>query len=308
MKITILGANGAVGAPTAFYIAVQGLADEIVMLGGKRQNILQQHAMDISTAASARDVVVRAGTYDDMHDSGIVINAAGLHQDGASGRGEMLRQNIPFIKMVADNISRFCPDAIVLTATNPVGPLNYGTYLSGGFDRRQLIGYSINDSYRFREMVAEVLNNKVSQVEAAVIGEHGPTQVPLFSSVRIAGQGVSVSEDQKQRIRDLAPTIIAKYQSFKADRTAGWTCAVGLAAFVKAIVEDSRQMLPCSAVLQGEYGQEGLSMSVPAIIGKQGIEEILEWELTSDEKEALKISTDKLKGESKIVEDLLQVS
>lgn len=308
MKITILGANGAVGAPTAFYIAVQGLADEIVMLGGKRQNILLQHAMDISTAASAQDIVVRAGTYDDMQGSDIVINAAGLHQDGASGRGEMLRGNIAFIEEVAEKIKHSCPDAIILTATNPVGPLNYGTYLSGGFHRRQLIGYSINDSYRFREMVAEVLNARVSQVEAAVIGEHGPTQVPLFSSVRINGQAVSISEDQKQRIRDLAPTIIAKYQSFKADRTAGWTCAAGLAAFVKAIVEDSHQMLPCSAVLEGEYGQKGLSMSVPAIIGRQGIEEILEWELTPDEKEGLKISTDKLKGESKIVEGLLQSS
>lgn len=306
MKITILGANGAVGAPTAFYVAVQGLADEIVMLGGKRQNILQQHAMDIATASSARDIVVRAGTYEDMQHSDIVINAAGLHQDGASGRGEMLRQNIPFIKMVADNISHYCPDAIVVTATNPVGPLNYGTFLSGAFDRNKLIGYSINDTYRFREMVAEVLNAKVSRVEAAVIGEHGPTQVPLFSSVRINEQAVSISEEQKQRIRDLAPTIIAKYQSFKADRTAGWTCAVGLAAFVKAIAEDSHQMLPCSAVLQGEYGQEGLSMSVPAIIGKQGIEEILEWELAADEEEGLKISTEKLKGESEIVEDLLQ--
>jgi len=308
LKITILGANGAVGAPTAFYIAVQGLADEIVMLGGKRQNILQQHAMDISTAASAQDIVVRAGTFDDMQDSDIVINAAGLHQDGAAGRDGMLRQNIPFIKEVADKIKRSCPEAIILTATNPVGPLNYGTFLSGDFDRRQLIGYSINDSYRFREMVAEVLNARVSQVEAAVIGEHGPTQVPLFSSVHIGGQAVSVSEDQKQRIRELAPTIIAKYQSFKADRTAGWTCAVGLAEFVKAIVEDSRRMLPCSAVLDGEYGQEGLSMSVPAIIGKQGIEEILEWELSPDEKKDLKISTDKLKDESKIVEDLLQSS
>lgn len=305
MKITILGANGAVGAPTAFYIAVQRLADEIVMLGGKRQNILQQHAMDISTAASAQDVVVRAGGYEDMQGSQIVINAAGLHQDGAAGRDGMLRQNVPFVQDIAKKVASSCPDAIILTATNPVGPLNYCTYLSAEFHRRQLIGYSINDSYRFREMVAEVLEAKVSQVEGTVIGEHGPTQVPLFSSIRIDGQAVAVSEAQKERIRAIAPTIIAKYQSFHADRTAGWTCAVGLAQFVKAIVQDSRVMLPCSAVLNGEYGQKGLSMSVPAIIGKQGIEEILEWELSPDERENLKISTDKLMGESKIVEELL---
>jgi malate dehydrogenase len=308
MKISILGANGAVGAPAAFYIAIQQLADEIVMLGGKRQNVLQHHAIDISTAASTRDVLVRAGSYEDLIGSDIVINAAGLHLDGASARGEMLRQNTAFIKTVADNISRYCPEAIVLTATNPVDQLNYGTFLSGSFDRRKLIGYSINDSYRFRKMVAEALDARVSQVEGTVIGEHGPTQVLLFSSVRINGQAVSISEDQKQNIRDTAPAIIAKIESFHANRTAGWTCAVGLASFVKAIVEDSHEMLPCSAVLQGEYGQQGLSMSVPAIIGRQGIEEILELELSPDEIKGLENSTRKLIGESKIVEELLQLS
>ena len=99
---------GAVGAPAAFLIATRLLANEIVMIGGKRQNVLQQHVMDISTAVSDMDVIVRAGTYKDMEGSRIVINAAGAHIDGASGRMDMLLENIPFIREIAKEIKKYC--------------------------------------------------------------------------------------------------------------------------------------------------------------------------------------------------------
>ena len=275
------------------------------MIGGKKQNVLKQHVMDISTAVSAQGILVRAGTYEDMKGSQIVINAAGAHVDGAKGRNAMLSENIPFIKEVAQKIKIYCPDSVVITATNPVGPLNYATYLAGQFDRRQVIGYSLNDSLRFRELLARSFGVKVDQVEACVIGEHGPTQVLLFSSVLIDGRPVSIKEEDKRNIRTQAPDIIRQFQAFNVNRTAGWTCAVGLESFVRAIVTDSGDMLPCSLVLDGEYKQKGLSMTVPARIGSQGVREVIELELCPDEEEGLKTSTTKLKNEMKIVEGLV---
>jgi malate/lactate dehydrogenase len=276
------------------------------MIGGKRQNILKHHVMDLSSAVSGQDVLVRAGTYNDIGGSQIVINAAGLHVNGKDGRSAMLQGNLVLMRDIALKIKNQCPDAVVITATNPVGPLNYATYLAGDFDRRKVIGYSLNDSFRLRELIAQNFNVKTGQVEGVVIGEHGPTQVQLFSSVRIDGVPVDINEGTKQRIKDKASKIIAQFESFQAGRTAGWTCAVGLAAFIKAIVNDSGEMLPCSLVLDGEYGQKRLSMSVPARIGRQGVLDILELPLAPDEERALKVSVDKLSSEMRSVEEGLR--
>lgn len=302
MKITVVGAAGSVGAPAVFYLAAKGLADEILMIGGKRQNVLKQHAMDISTAVSAKDIVIRAGDYGDMAGSDIVINAAGAPQGLIADRMEMLPKNIELIKQIAAHVKQYCPDAFVITATNPVDPLNYAMYLTGGFDRRKLIGYSINDSFRFREMLASAYGAKVSQVDGLVIGEHGSTQVLLFSTAAIDGQKVAVDEKIKADIRSEVPNILKRYEEFQAGRTAGWTCAVGLEIITRAIKENSGAVIPCSVVLDGEYGLKGLSMSVPVKLGTDGVAEILEYELASDEQEGLKKTVETLKSAARIVD------
>lgn len=302
MKITVIGAAGSVGAPAVFYLAAKGLADEILMIGGKRQNVLKQHAMDISTAVSAKDIIIRAGDYGDMAGSDIVINAAGAPQGLIADRMEMLPKNIELIKQIAAQVKRYCPDAFVITATNPVDPLNYAMYLAGGFDRRKLIGYSINDSFRFREMLASAYKAKVSQVDGLVIGEHGSTQVLLFSTATIDGEKVAVDEKIKADIRSEVPNILKRYEAFKAGRTAGWTCAVGLEIITRAVVENSGAVIPCSVVLDGEYGLKGLSMSVPVKLGIDGVAEILEYELAADEQEGLKKTVETLKSAARIVD------
>lgn len=306
MKITIIGAAGCVGSCGAFYIAAKGLASEMLLIGGKRQNVLKQHAMDLSTAVSHLDMKVYAGQFSDMVGSDIVINCAGAAQGVIADRMEMLPKNVQIIRDICNEIRRYCPDAIVITASNPPGPLNVATQISSGIDRMKLIGYSTNDSFRFKEMVARAYNVKVSQVEGVVIGEHGSTQVLLFSSVRIDGKKIVVSEGVKQNIRGEVPHILRRFEELKSGRTAGWTCAIGLAAIVEAIVKDTRQMIPVSLILDGEYGQRGLSMSVPAIIGRDGVMKILEWDLAPDELDGLKITTEKLKAGVEIVKNSLK--
>ena len=304
MKVSIIGAAGSVGAPAAFYIAASGLAEKIVMID-VRSNLVKQHAMDISTAASARDISVKDGGYEDLAGSDVVINAAGVPQGLISDRMEMLPQNIPLIRDIALQIKRHCPGAIVITATNPVDPLNYATWRVGEFERRQLIGYTVNDSVRFRELVAKAKGVNVSQVQATAIGEHGSSQVLLFSSVRIDGRPALFSESEKQNIRAIIPTILKRYEELQTGRTAGWTSAVGLAAMTRAILQNTGESFPCSVILDGEYGQRDLSMSVPIALGKEGMRAILQWELAADEQEGLKRTVGLLKNATRIVDESL---
>jgi malate dehydrogenase len=304
MKVSIIGAAGSVGAPVAFYLAASGLADTIVMID-VRTNLVKQHAMDIGTAASARDVRVTDGDYDDLAGSDIVINTAGAPQGLIVDRMEMLPKNIPMICDIAFQIKRHCPDAIVLTVTNPVDPLNYAACRTGGFDRRQLIGYTLNDSFRFREMVAQAKGVPVSSVQATVIGEHGSSQVLLFSSVRIDGHPVYFSEDEKQGIRAQIPLILKRYEELKTGRTAGWTTAIGMASLVRAIAQDSGEIFPCSVLLDGEYGQKDLSVSVPVGIGRDGVQKILELDLLPDEQAGLARCVDMLKDAARVVNETM---
>ena len=302
MKVSIIGAAGSVGSPVSFNIAVSGLADEILMID-VRSNMVQQHAMDISTAASALDVSVRAGEYPDLAGSDVIINAAGASQKTIADRMEVLPGNIPLVRDIALQIKRYCPAAVVITATNPVDPLNYLTWRAGGFDRQQLIGYSVNDSFRFREMIAQTKGVKVSRVQATVIGEHGSRQVPLFSSAHVDGRPILFSEDEKQAIRGEIPNILKRYEALRSGRTAGWTCAVGMVAITRAILHDTGEIFPCSVILDGEYGLRDLSVSVPVSVGKKGVRKIMEWELAQDEQEGLERAVNVLRNAARIVDD-----
>jgi malate dehydrogenase len=304
MKVTVIGAAGSVGAPAAFHIGSLGLAEEIVLID-MRQNVVEQHAMDMSTALSALGVVVKAGAYEDLDGSDVVINAAGVPQGLIADRMEMLSKNIPLVRDVALQIKRHCPAAFVITATNPIDPLNYATWKVGGFDRHHVVGYSINDSLRFREMVARTKGVKVGLVQATVIGEHGSSQVPLFSSVRLEGRPVAFSGEERSKILAEIPDILRRYEELQAGRTAGWTSAVGLAALVQAVRDDTREVFPCSVVLDGEYGHRGLSMSVPVVLGREGVREIPEWELEADEQTGLKRTVGVLEAAARMVDESL---
>ncbi len=307
MKISILGATGSIGAPTAFYIAISGLADELLMVGGRRQNVLEHHATDIGEAAATTGCKVSHGDYEDLADSNIIINAAGAHMPLHLERSMRVENQARFTSDITAKIKKVSPNAVVITAINPIDTTNYAAFLSGGFDRKQLIGYSINDTIRFRQSLAGELKENVSKVECIVIGEHGPTQVPLFSSVKIDGKTTSLTEDMKKRIRAGMWGTIKIYESLDAGRTSGWTCAVGLTTLVRAMVEDSDAVFPCSVVLNGEYGLQDISMGVPVKLGKNGVKEVLEYELTSDEQEGLKNTAATLQSDAAIVRETLKV-
>lgn len=291
MKITILGATGCIGSSTAFNIAVHGLADELVLIGGSRQDALKQYVMDLTMATTTRDIRIRAGTYDDMAGSDIVIMSAGAHQGIVTSRMQFLTGNLPLLQDIGRKIAQLCPHAVVITVTNPVDPFNYALYLlSSHRDRRKFIGYSANDTFRFRMWAAEILNVSPHRVNGMVIGEHGEHQVMLYSSLKLDGKPVKVTEEFKQKIKDKVATILQTMEAFKAStgRTLGFTCAVGITSICNAIRHNTREVIPCSAVLDGEYGLRNFSLTVPAVIGKNGIHDIKVVKMSSEEQEELK--------------------
>jgi len=306
MKISIIGAAGNVGSAAAFNIAIHHLTDELVMIDNYSRDKLEQYVYDLNTAVTGLDMLVRAGSDEDLRDSNIVLMAAGSAQVTAS-RMEVLPQNLPIIREVAEKIKKYCPGTIIITATNPIDPLNYAMCRYSGLDRKKIIGYSANDSIRFRMFITQALSLKSSQVEATVIGEHGNSQVLLFSSIKVKGRPFPINPEIKLQVQQQVANLhsIIEPQREKTGRTAAWTTSVGLSAVCHAIVHNTREIIPCSVVLDGEYGCHELSMSVPAVLGNEGVREIQELSISANERELLHHSISALKPAMKYVEETI---
>ena len=307
MKVSIIGAAGTLGSCAAFIIAIQKLADEILLID-PWENMLKAHWMDLTTAAAGQDVSVRRGTFKDINGSDIVVVTAGAPSGVISSRSELITGNLPIIKENAEKIREYCPDAIVITETNPVDPLNYATYLINRHaGRKKFIGYTMNDTIRFRMWTAEAIGVGPSHVQGIVIGEHGHSQVMLWSSLKVDGRPVQVNEEDKAKIQTLPPQTLHDYETLKPKRTAGWTSAVGTAAVISAIKNNTHEVIPCSAVLDGEYGCHNISMTVPAVIGREGIHDIKILELVKDEQAALENTINVLSPLMQYVERFLGI-
>jgi malate dehydrogenase len=305
MKISVIGAAGVLGSCISFHIVSQKMADEIVMID-LFQDPLTGHALDIKQVASANDINVIKGSYPDMAGSDIVVIAAGAPTGAIKQRSDLLPGSMPIIKEASDRISEYCPKAIIITETNPVDPLNYELYLlSKDKDRRRFLGYSMNDSLRFRCWLAAHYKVPGSSVEGLVIGEHGTTQVMLFSTVKINGKPVKVDEETKKAIRGEPVTFLGIMENLKPRRTAGWLSAAGTVKVINAIKNNTGEMLPCNVIQEGEYGYKGLSMTAPCVIGKEGLRSVKQLELAADEKEGVKTTVNALNPLMRIIEDFV---
>jgi malate dehydrogenase len=296
MKISIIGAAGSIGAPAAFCIGENQLADTITMIDLPGDG-LDFHVFDLTTAVSNMDINVVSGGLEMLEGTSIVVMTAAVPMQRVSSRQEMLSANLSLTVDVAQSIRQYCPNAILIHVSNPIEPLAYATYRIAGLKRESVIGYSINDTFRLRMLLAESLKIEASKVDAIVIGEHGATQVPLFSQVKVDGNPVEISEEAKQHFFSETPEIYKKLEYFreKTGRTAGWTSAIGITKIVKAIVTDSKEVLPCSTILDGKYGVKDICLGVPAVIGAGGVESIVELSLSPEEKKAFDHSAETIR-------------
>jgi malate dehydrogenase len=297
MKISIIGAAGCVGSSIAFNIVHQKLADEL-MVADIRRDWLEHHAIDFFDAAVASkiDVRVNMGSYQDLSGSDIVVMTAGIGvtQGARSSGGELtsrqhlLPANLEIVREWAPAIDRYCPRSIVIMVTNPADVLNYAAYLlSSGKERRRFLGYNLNDTTRFQIALAEALSVAPSRIEATVVGEHGGSMVLLFSSVRVDGKPIKLTEDVRAKIRDRTSDYLPHMLRLNIPRTSGWLTGVGVAKMVSAIVHDTGEVIPCCVVVDGEYGYKGTSIGLPVALGSQGVQKIIDLKLTPEEKKML---------------------
>jgi malate dehydrogenase len=269
-------------------IAKEGLADEMVLLPGSRENIVRFHQMDLETAITGiNDMSVRFGRKEDLAGSDVVILAAGAPWRRINSRMELLEDSMPIIEEAAQTVREHCPEAVVITLTNPVDPLNWALWRLTGLPRERFLGYSLNDTMRFKRLLAQALSVSAPTVDATVVGEHGPHQVLLFSSVRINGKPIEISRETKESVYAEIPQILNKLETLGAGRTTGWTSSIGIAGIVKAVLDDTGDVIPCSAVLDGEYGRKNLSASMPVRLGRGGVQGFPSIEMDADERERL---------------------
>jgi malate dehydrogenase len=295
-KITVVGA-GNVGATAAQRLAEMELAREIVMID-VADGIPQGKALDQWESAPVEGFdarVVGATSYDAAAGSGIFIVTAGIARKPGMSRDDLLKTNAGIVRSVCTEIARVAPDSIIIVVSNPLDVMCHVAMEASGFPKERVIGMAgVLDTARYRSFIAMELDCSVKDIQALVLGGHGDTMVPLASYTSVSGIPLSQLLPQDRidalvaRTRSGGAEIVAHLKTGSA-YYAPSSAAVQMA---EAIVRDHRRILPCAAYLEGEYGQEGIFLGVPCKLGDGGLLQILEVELTDEERQALQKSAD----------------
>jgi len=306
MKIGVIGAAGTLGSCAAYAILEKRLPGELWLFDVKR-NLLLAHYMDLRIAGSMMgEMSVHAGeSFAELAGCDLVVNTAGAPPREIANRMELLADNIRIARIIAGEVGKHCPNAIVINATNPVDPINLAFQLITGMDRKKVIGYCINDTYRLRMNAAKKLGVDATRVEALVAGEHGPHQVPFWSMMKLDGQPLATPPELREYVVTECQNFLKEYEALHSGRTAGWISGVGLASMVKAIVMDTCELFPASVVLDGECGRSGFSVGMPVILCEEGIKEVVEMPLPADEQAKLNEAFDYLQDTAKMVREIV---
>jgi len=292
MKVTIVGA-GAVGASCAEYIAIKDFADEIVLIDIK-EGFAEGKAMDLMQTSSLNGfdstITGTTGDYSKTAGSDVAVITSGIPRKPGMTREELIGTNAGIVKTVAENLIKHSPDVILIVVANPMDTMTYLSAKALGLPKNRVIGMGgALDSARFKYRLAEAMDCPTSEISAMVIGGHSDTgMVPLIGKATRNSVPVSefLSEEKMQEV--VEATKVGGATLTKLLGTSAWYApGAAVSEMVKAIALDSKKMFPCSCLLDGEYGLKDLCIGVPAVIGKNGIEEILEIKLTDAEKAKL---------------------
>lgn len=299
-KITVVGA-GNVGATTAQRIAEKTLARTVVMVD-VAEGIPQGKALDQWESAPVEGFdtrVIGTNGYAESAGSDIVVITAGIARKPGMSRDDLLNINAGIVKSVSEEIKSSSPNAIVIVVSNPLDIMCAVALKATGFPRERVIGMAgVLDTARYRSFIAEALDVSVRDIQAMVLGGHGDTMVPLISYTTISGIPVTqlMPREQLDAIVQRARDGGAEIVKYLKTGSAYYAPSAGAAEMVEAIVHDRKRILPCAAWLQGEYGMKDLFMGVPCKLGRNGLEQILEIELTAEERAALGKSAEAVRG------------
>lgn len=306
MKVTVVGA-GAVGATCADNIARKELAQELVLLDikegfaeGKAQDMMQTAALlgfDTKISGSTNDYTKTAG-------SDVVVITSGLPRKPGMTREELIGTNARIVEGVAKNILQHSPDAIIVVISNPMDTMTYLALKSTGLPKNRVIGMGgALDSARFKYQLSQRLNCSPSDLNAVVIGGHGDTtMIPLIRQATWNSAPVTdfLSEEEQQAV--VADTMVGGATLTKLIGTSAWYApgAAG-AAVVEAIVRDEKKLITSCVLLEGEYGQSDICLGVPVVIGRQGVEKILDFKLNQEEQAAFDKSAEAVRNMNQVL-------
>ena len=285
--ITIIG-SGKVGGDAALFSALKRLDDQILLLDVAK-GLPQGEAMDINHMLSEQgiDVEVKGSNdFADMKGSNVVVVVAGSGRKPGMTRMDLLKINATIVKSVVENIKKHADNSMIIPVTNPLDPMAYITHKVSGFDRSRVFGMGgMLDLSRFRQFIHEATGHSRDSIRALVIGEHGENMLPLprFSSV----SGIPLSTMlPKEKLDELI--LDTKQVAAKVIELKGATVHApgnAISAIVESVVRDRKQVIPVATQLDGEYGHSDVTIGVPAVIGKKGVEKIIELDLNDEEKQ-----------------------
>jgi malate dehydrogenase len=296
MKITVIGA-GNVGATTAQRLVDKQLANEVVLVDIV-EGVPQGKALDMfeATPVEKTDVkVIGSNRYDETANSDIVVITAGLPRKPGMSRDDLMNTNSAIVKACTEAAVAKSPRAIIIVVSNPLDVMTYVAWRVSGFERHRVMGMAgVLDAARFRSFIAMELNVSVEDVNAFVLGGHGDSMVPLPRYSTVAGIPITELLSQAtvdrlvKRTRDGGIEIV----NYLKTGSAYYAPSSSTVAMVESIVKDKKRILPCAALMQGEYGLNNTFVGVPVKLGAKGIEEIIQIKLNADEAAALKKSAD----------------
>ena len=301
-KVAIIGC-GFVGSSIAFSLMQRGLFTEMVLLdvdGAKAEGQAMDRGRGLPYIAS---MDIRAGTYDDIGDCALVVITAGVNQKQGETRLDLIGKNVAILKNIIPQITSRGFEGILLIVSNPVDVLTYAAYRISGYPKRRVIGSgTVLDTARLKYLLGERLRVDSRSVHAFIIGEHGDSELAVWSGANVSGvdlpaffqlQGQKDAQTALQEIyegvRDSAYEIIARKGATY------YGIAMAVARIADSIVKDERAVLPVSVLLEGQYDLQGLCLSIPSIIGRNGLEQVLEIPLDQGERRALECSAQQLR-------------
>jgi len=291
--ITIIGA-GKVGGSAALHSAIKQLDDQILLLD-IAEGLPQGEAMDLNHLLSEQGIDVEitgSNNYEDMKGSDIVVVVAGAGRKPGMTRMDLLKINAGVVKDVVGNIKKYADNSLIIPVTNPLDPMAYITYKTSGFEKNRVFGMGgMLDLSRFKQFIHEAtsedeLNNgSRKEIDAIVIGEHGENMLPLTRFAQVSGKSLPtiLSQEKLDEIFTLTKSVAAEVIKLKGATVHAPGNAIS--SMIQSIVKDKKQVMPVSTYLDGEYGYSDVTIGVPAVIGKNGVEKINELDLNQDEKE-----------------------
>ncbi|QDS35546.1 malate dehydrogenase [Brevibacillus brevis] len=300
-KIAVIG-SGFTGATTAFILGQKELGDIVLVDIPQLENPTKGKALDMMESSPVLGFdasITGTSNYEDIKDADLVIITAGIARKPGMSRDDLVNTNAGIMKSVAEQVKTYAPNSIVLVLSNPVDAMTYTFFKTSGFPKERVIGQSgVLDTARFRTFVAMELNVSVEDVTGFVLGGHGDDMVPLVRYSYAGGIPLEklIPKDRLDAIVERTRKGGGEIVNLLGNGSAYYAPAASLVQMAEAIIKDKKRILPSIALLQGEYGYNDLYLGVPSLLGTNGIEKIIELDLTAEEKSALDKSADSVRS------------